>query len=129
MTILLVRCTYLTLIAILSSQIVHIDIPPYPHCTLDDATLEINRAKCDKDKASRNNFNIQAMNYFIEKNLLALNYAGMILIKSFDILVPRATLGETMCTNHYLCEHQQTTPAGIVVLDAIKAAVCLLAQE
>lgn len=104
-------------------QLIYIEPPPYPVCSSDLEATESSIENCINGRENRNNYNLQAFNYHIQKALRRIAYPGLQYIKSFDIIYPRTILGEAACTAHYLCEYGKATAPGLVLVDAMKHAI------
>lgn len=108
-------------------RLVFVETPPYPACALTarDGSAPVGSVNigCRDYIEGRNNFNIQAFNAHMREMLLRVDYPGLQLVPAFDIILPRALLGEATCDNHFLCGQNVTSPGGIVTLDAIRMAI------
>ena len=98
------------------------DMPPYPYCqsfTVSD---------CVTKRYARNNYAMAAANYWLESELRKIKYPNLQLVNSFKITLPRLDYGEYIFKNHYLGGWQTGAPAGFVVADAVKRAICRAAN-
>jgi hypothetical protein len=114
-------------------KIIWVNTVPYPDCTIqinnDFAMMEL----CTDQRINRNNYAIAAANQFLFNEFKSLNYSNSFqIIDAYNIILPRLFFGEYVCSNHYLCRERnivQTTTAGLVVVDAIRRAICYAVQS
>jgi hypothetical protein len=78
----------------------------------------------------RNNYAIRSMNHHIEISLRQIELPRLRVVRSFDILAPRAQRfpDEVVCNNHYFCRKKgqtiRSTPGGEIMLQSILRAAC-----
>ena len=115
-------------------HIVWVSVVPYPLCAND------NIIKCLRGRGYRTNPALSALNEYYLKQLLTRNKNNkepykikLSIVDANQIIFPRLFLREDeeiVCKNHYMCRQQgnkevlYVTAAGMILMDAIKAAIC-----
>ena len=111
-----------------NTEIIWLTTVPYPDCTVH-YNNDVNMMKyCTDNRSNRNNYAISATNDFFMNSFKTLTYSNTLqIIDAYNIILPRLFFGEYVCANHFLCREKnsmQTTVGGLVVVDAIRRAIC-----
>ena len=110
---------------------------PHPHCEKNkviSAAEPIWRGSeyCIQHRGGRNNYKISAINEFFERQFLEMNLPHVQVVDAYSILSSRIEYKEYVCKSHFVCREDNgdilTTPAGAVVAEAVKRAICVAAD-
>ena len=105
---------------------------PYPNCLDQLPDGNPDHDCCTKNRWARINPKIALMNAFLDRELRKLHrVAGgsmrLQIVPAFDIITPRLGYAEYVSCNHFMFQGNlvgQTTPAGLVVVESVKRAIC-----
>lgn len=126
-----------------SPVFIWVDTVPYPICQsgLRPSSVEGDSRACYANRMARNNYAINAVNYFYETSLQGLNAnaqekmkSNVFFVKSREVILPRLLYASFLCKNHFLCRELNMlgvakTPEGVIVAESILRLLCSIKHK